>query len=42
VRRAPTSYKTTPEPPTGHNTVAAAPQGIVSRSIIPLWQEEEG
>jgi len=31
VRRTPTSYKTTPEPPTGHNTVAAAPQGIVSR-----------
>jgi hypothetical protein len=31
VRRAPTSYKTTPEPPTGHNTVAAVPQGIASR-----------
>jgi hypothetical protein len=31
VRRAPTSYETTPEPPTGHNTVAAVPQGIASR-----------
>jgi len=30
VRRAPTSYKTTPEPPTGHNTVAAVPQRIAS------------
>jgi len=31
VRRAPTSYKTTPEPPIGHNAVAAVPQGIASR-----------
>ena len=31
MRRAPTSYKTTPEPPTGHNTLAAVPQGIASR-----------
>jgi len=31
VRRAPTSYKTTPEPPIGHNAVAAIPQGIASR-----------
>ena len=30
MRRAPTSYKTTPEPPTGHNTVAAVPQRIAS------------
>jgi len=30
VRRAPTSYKATPEPPTGHNTVAAVPQRIAS------------
>ena len=31
MRRAPTSYETTPEPPNGHNTVAAVPQGIASR-----------
>ena len=31
MRRAPTSYKTTPVPPTGHNTVAAVPQGSASR-----------
>ena len=31
MRRAPTSCKTTPEPPIGHNTVAAVPQGIASR-----------
>jgi len=31
VRRAPTSYKTTPEPPIGHNAVAAIPQRIASR-----------
>ena len=31
MRRAPTSYKTTPEPPIGHNAVAAVPQGIASR-----------
>ena len=30
MRRAPTSYKATPEPPTGHNTVAAVPQRIAS------------
>jgi hypothetical protein len=30
VRRAPTSYKATPEPPTGHNTAAAVPQRIAS------------
>ena len=30
MRRAPTSYETTPEPPTGHNTVAAVPQRIAS------------
>lgn len=31
MRRAPTSYETTPEPPSGHNTVAAVPQGIRNR-----------
>ncbi len=30
MRRAPASYETTPEPPTGHNTVAAVPQRIAA------------
>ena len=30
MRRAPTSYKTTPELPTGHNTVATVPHKVAS------------
>ena len=30
MHKAPTSYKTTPEPSTGHKTVAAVPQGYAS------------
>ena len=31
MHKAPTSYKTTPEPSTGHKTVAAVPQWYASR-----------